>query len=86
MNDVLDRVRAFVSSHVDAPFTDQQDLFETGLVSSLFAVQFVMWIERTFHTPMSSDDLHLANFSSVEAAAQFVADRRQALTAPERRS
>ena len=77
MSDDRDTIRAFLATHLDgALIGDGDDLFATGLVSSLFAVQIVMWVQRTFHLEVSSNDLELDNFRSVEAIVDFVARMR----------
>ncbi|MFI8930668.1 acyl carrier protein [Streptomyces sp. NPDC053474] len=70
-------VRDFISEHVHGvPVDDNEDLFADRYVSSLFAVQLVMWVERAFGLRVDGKDLDFANFSSVNAIAAFVADRR----------
>jgi methoxymalonate biosynthesis acyl carrier protein len=69
-----DAIRVYVTERTGQPtLADDTDLFETGLVSSLFAVQVVMWLERVLHVPVVSEDLDLRNFSSIAAIAEFVA-------------
>lgn len=72
-------VRAYISErlngiHVD----DDENLFAGGYVNSLFAVQLVMWIERTFGVPMEGPDLDFANIQSVTAITSFVQRKRTA--------
>jgi acyl carrier protein len=80
MND-LERtsVRAFISERLDGVHVDDdENLFAGGYVNSLFAVQLVMWIERTFDVPMEGPDLDFANIESVTAIASFVERKRTA--------
>lgn len=81
MNDAeRESVREFVSRHVNGrKIGDGEDLFASGYVNSLFAVQLVMWIERTFDVPMEGTDLDFANIRSVEAIGSFVDRKRAAL-------
>ncbi|MFC6879080.1 MULTISPECIES: acyl carrier protein [Actinomadura] len=81
MNDAeRESVREFVSRHVNGrKIGDAEDLFASGYVNSLFAVQLVMWIERTFDMPMEGTDLDFANIRSVEAIGAFVDRKRAAL-------
>jgi methoxymalonate biosynthesis acyl carrier protein len=79
MNDERDTIRAFVARHTGgAAITDDLDIFAGGLVSSLFAVQIVMWVERTFELPVHSEDLDMGNIRSIDAIATFVARKRAA--------
>lgn len=51
---------------------DDDDLFESGLVNSLFAVQWMTFIEKTFQMEIGVDDLDIQNFKSLNAATAFV--------------
>jgi methoxymalonate biosynthesis acyl carrier protein len=70
-------IRKFITNHAGAlEFADDQDLFASGHVNSLFAVQIVMFVENTLGVPVTGDDLDIANFSSVDRIDRFVADKR----------
>jgi acyl carrier protein len=70
-------VREFISKHVNGvDFDDDEDLFAGGLVNSLFAVQLVMWVERTFDVKIAGEDLDFVNFRTVHAIGSFVARKR----------
>jgi methoxymalonate biosynthesis acyl carrier protein len=72
-DDGKDLIRDFLADHVHGvEVDDDEDLFASGLVNSLFAVQLVMWVERTHGLKVSGGDLDFANFRSVSAIAQFV--------------
>jgi acyl carrier protein len=55
---------------------DDVDLFDAGLVSSLFAVQIIMWLERSMRVPVLAEDLDMDNVRSVSAITAFVARKR----------
>ena len=52
---------------------DDQNIFEDGIVNSIFAVELVIFIEKQFNLTVENDDLDLANFASINAIATFVA-------------
>lgn len=69
-------VRNFILSSIFVEnLRDDDDLFESGLVNSLFAVQLMTFIEKTFAIEVGPDDLDIKNFQSVDAAADFVLRR-----------
>jgi acyl carrier protein len=71
--DIKARIKGFVSSVVDIPnVTDDDNLFESGIVNSLFAVQLMTFIEKTFAIEVGIDDLDIENFKSLNATAAFV--------------
>lgn len=67
-------VRDFIqaSINIDA-LGDEENLFESGIVNSLFAIQLMTFIERTFDIEVATDDLDIENFKSIDATAAFVA-------------
>ena len=70
-------IRDFVLAHVSGiEVLDDEDIFAAGYVNSLFAVQLVLWVEQTFDVPMTSEDLHISHFRTIEAIAAFVDGRR----------
>lgn len=63
----------FVSRYLNADEVDQEiDLFATGMVNSLFAMQLVLFVEKEFGVAVENEDLDLENFKSVNAIGAFV--------------
>ena len=58
---------------------DDQDIFALGFVNSLFAMELVMFIEKTFHVRIPNDELKLDNFRTVTRMSELV--RRQLVSA-----
>jgi methoxymalonate biosynthesis acyl carrier protein len=80
-NQVKQAIRSFIQASINLDgLGDEVDLFESGIVNSLFAVQLMTFIERTFSIEVGSDDLDMANFKSIDATAAFIA-RKQAASA-----
>ena len=72
-NGVKEAVKAFILSSINiAHLGDDDNLFETGVVNSLFAVQLMTFIEKTFAIEVAMEDLDIENFKSLSAAAAFV--------------
>ena len=70
---VRDRIRDFLVEGVGQPgLEDTTDIFETGAVTSLFAMELVLFVESAFGITVENDDLDLANFSSVQNLTAFV--------------
>ncbi|MFI9644803.1 acyl carrier protein [Streptomyces sp. NPDC052040] len=77
--DIVKTVRTFIGEHVrDTELRDDRDIFATGSVSSLFAVQLVMWVERTFGITVHPTDLDIDNFRTVNDVVRFVESRQAA--------
>lgn len=74
--DIKGQIKAFIVSAVNVPdLADDDNLFESGIVNSLFAVQLMTFIERRFAIEVGTDDLDIENFKSLNAAAAFVATK-----------
>lgn len=78
-SDIKESVRAFILRSINlAQLADDDDLFESGIVNSLFAVQLTTFIEKHFTIEIEMDDLDMANFRSLNAMAAFVLRKRDA--------
>jgi methoxymalonate biosynthesis acyl carrier protein len=79
---IREKIRAFILASIHLPdLTDDDNLFESGIVNSLFAVELMTFLEKTFGIEVGPDDLEIANFQSIEAAAGFVARKKSAPSA-----
>ena len=68
-----DAIREFLGRHLRMQAVrDEDDIFATGLVSSLFAMQLVTFVEKQFRITVEPAELKLDNFRSVVAIAAFV--------------
>ena len=70
---VKSTVKTFILSAISVKdLRDDDDLFASGIVNSLFAVQLMTFIEKKFDIEVGMDDLDMENFKSLNAAAAFV--------------
>ncbi len=53
------------------------DLMKSGLVNSLFALQIVMFVEKTFNIKLSRKDINAENFSTVNSIVSLVKRLRE---------
>jgi methoxymalonate biosynthesis acyl carrier protein len=73
VDDVKARVKQFLAtSFRHHEFQDDEDIFASGFVNSLFAMQLVNFVEDTFSITVENEELELDNFRSVEAIARLV--------------
>ena len=67
----------FILSAISILDLDDDDLiFESGIVNSLFAVQLMTFLEKTFQIEVTMDDLEIENFKSINAATAFVVKKK----------
>ena len=72
--DATTAIRAFVSRAAKgSPVGDDDDIFGTGIVNSLFAMELVLFVERTFGIAIETEDLDIENFRSVNRVSRLVA-------------
>jgi acyl carrier protein len=71
------QIRAFVSKFFRGhELADNEDIFATGFVNSMFAMQLVQFVETTFGITVESEDLEIDNFRTLDAIAALV-ERKQ---------
>jgi methoxymalonate biosynthesis acyl carrier protein len=70
---IRDFVSRFFRGH---DLGDGEDMFATGFVNSMFAMQLVQFVETTFGITVESEDLEIDNFRSIDAIAALV-ERKQ---------
>jgi methoxymalonate biosynthesis acyl carrier protein len=70
---VRETIRRFILSSIPVTrLDDDANLFESGVVNSLFAVQLMTFVEKTFGIEVDVDDLDIQSFKSVDATTAFV--------------
>jgi acyl carrier protein len=71
--EIKQALREFILRSVRVPgLGDDDDLFESGVVNSLFAVQLMTFVEKKFAIEVAEEDLELENFRSLNATTGFV--------------
>ena len=69
---VVERIRQYVTGSIAVPVADDSDIFELGLVDSLYGLQLVSFVEQEFAISVEGDDLDIANFCTIAALGEFV--------------
>ncbi len=70
---IKETITDFIFSSITiADLDDDDNLFEAGIVNSLFAVQLMTFIEKTFGVEVTMDDLDIENFKSINATTSFI--------------
>ncbi|MEV0622106.1 acyl carrier protein [Nonomuraea sp. NPDC050404] len=74
---IIDFLRGYLADHA---IDDDENIFATGYVNSLFVMQLVLMVEKEFSVVVEDEDLDIHNFRTVNAMAAFVL-RKQAVLA-----
>ena len=70
---ITDTVREFLCQFINVKDVDiDLDLFQSGLINSLFAMQLVIFLEQEYGFQIANEDLDLDNFRSLGAISEFV--------------
>lgn len=74
MNEIKTSVTAYLRQSITsgAVFTETDDIFERGIVNSLFAMQLVTFIELKFGIQVENEDLEITNFNTIENITGFI--------------
>ncbi|MFI9360988.1 phosphopantetheine-binding protein [Kitasatospora sp. NPDC053057] len=62
----------FLAGRTKQTVADDVDLFGTGLVTSLFAMELLVHLEQSFAVTIAGPDLTLDNFRTVDAMTALV--------------
>jgi methoxymalonate biosynthesis acyl carrier protein len=68
----------FLTERVKADVEADQDLFASGLVSSMFAMQLVVHLEESYDIAIVGQELKLDHFRTVQAMTALVLRLRRA--------
>ncbi|GAA2811443.1 acyl carrier protein [Nonomuraea dietziae] len=66
---ILDFIRG---RYPQAEIDESQDIFALGFVNSLFAMELVMFVEKTFEVTIPNEELRIDNFRTADAMSRLV--------------
>jgi len=70
---IMEQARKFLGQFLsDSDIDPDYDLFASGMVNSLFAMQLVLFVEKEFGIQVANEDLDYENFKSLNAIVGFI--------------
>ena len=69
---VSEALTAFLAERIKPEVAPDQDLFASGLASSMFAMQLVVHLEEAYDIAIIGPELKLDNFRTVQAMTALV--------------
>ncbi len=74
-------IKSIVSEYIESStnitgLAYDMDIFEEGLVNSLFAIELMTYLEKEFSIKITMDDLDMSHFKSVDSIAAFVVNKK----------
>ncbi len=71
-----EKIREFLGRFMDeSSVGDEDNIFETGLVNSLFALQLVSFIEQEFEISIENEELDIQNFKDIHSIVQLISKK-----------
>ncbi|WP_329048618.1 acyl carrier protein [Amycolatopsis sp. NBC_01488] len=81
MSETTGDILAFITGRFpQAAITETEDIFSLGYINSLFAMELVMHLEKTFGVTIPNDELRIDNFRTAAAMTDLVGRLRPAAT------
>jgi methoxymalonate biosynthesis acyl carrier protein len=74
---IIQKVHDFIGKYVKRELRFEDDIFKSGFVNSLFAMQLVMFVEKEFNVKVENADLDLNNFRSISNITNFVERKKE---------
>lgn len=75
---ILEKVKGYILRTVDGTeITEDTDLFQTGIIHSLFAVQLVIFIEKAFHLELEEEDLTQENMRTICDITKLIEEKQE---------
>lgn len=75
-NEVRDQLRDFVHQSLGNSIGDDDDVFQVGGATSLFAMELVLFIEESLGVVLDDDDLERDNFATLNAMVRLLDGKR----------
>jgi methoxymalonate biosynthesis acyl carrier protein len=69
---VESELHAFLTTRLKTSIQPDLDLFASGTVSSMFAMELVVHLEKTFSITIAGSDLMMDNFRTINSMAALV--------------
>lgn len=75
-NDMYQKIREFLLKvSRKKELSDDEDIFEGGIVNSLFAMQLVLFLEKHFNIRIQGSELNKNNFRNINTIIKFLEDK-----------
>ena len=81
MSDIKLKLRGFLNTYFeDCEIDDDDNIFEIGFISSLFAMQLVLFLEKEYGIKVKNEEMDMSNFKSLNAIEGFIIKNQNKVT------
>lgn len=75
---IIEKVKSYILRTVDGTvITEDTDLFQTGIIHSLFAVQLVVFIEKAFQLELEEEDLTQEHMRTIRNITKLIEEKQE---------
>ena len=75
---ILEKVRDYILRTTDGiEISDDTDLFQPGIIHSLFAVQLIIFIEKVFSIELEEEDLTQEHMKTINSIADLIEQKKK---------
>ena len=76
MEEIKKKVTKMVKKYIKGTeFSDDDNIFDMGVVNSLFAMQLVLFVENEFEISVDNDVLGTDEFNSINSICKYIQER-----------
>lgn len=77
MNNIQETIEDFITNVAGIDTIDyDMRIFDEGIVNSLFAIELMTFIERTFDIKIKMSDLDMENFQTINIITEFIMNKK----------
>ena len=76
--EIKKQIRTFLAKYFkDYDLQDDEDIFSLGFVTSLFAMQIVLFVEQQMNIALANEELQLDNFRTINAMTDLIMSKKE---------
>ncbi|VEP17553.1 D-alanyl carrier protein [Hyella patelloides LEGE 07179] len=81
MTEIKAKINHFLADYFeDRQLQEDEDIFASGFINSMFAMQLVLFVEQEFEVTIEDDELDFDNFRTINAMANLLERKKVALS------
>lgn len=78
MEHIKEKIRNYIAKfYRNSCINDEDNIFDLGIVNSLFTMQLITYIENEFDISLNNDDFSIENFDSILSISALISKKIQ---------
>ncbi len=75
-------IRTFIENNMlvfedEVSFSDEDNIFQMGVVNSLFAMKLLNFVEKEFNIEIANEDMEIKNLSSINNITRLIMPKKE---------